>query len=118
MWAVLDDKQPLLGPDGQSQGHTTTAAAPAGLGMVVVSGRNMMGQCLKSDDFLLQGDFTGLSPDLDWTSSRIWSSPTESVGSLTDCPLGPLELAGSGESPSESIGKGGGSVKYTLVYML
>jgi hypothetical protein len=46
VWAVLDNEQPLLGPDGQSQGHTTTAAAPAGLGMVVVSGRNMMGQCL------------------------------------------------------------------------
>jgi hypothetical protein len=24
-----------------------------------------------------------------------------------DCPLGPLELAGSGESPLESVGKGG-----------
>jgi hypothetical protein len=41
--AVLDDEQPLLGPDGHSQGHTTTAA---GLGVVVVSGRNMMWQCL------------------------------------------------------------------------
>jgi hypothetical protein len=44
--AVLDDEQPLLGPDGHSQGHTTTAAAAAGLGVVVVSGRNMMWQCL------------------------------------------------------------------------
>ena len=46
------------------------------------------GQSGQSNDFLLQGDFTGLSPDLDQTSSRIWSSPM-------DCPLGPLELAGS-----------------------
>ena len=66
------------------------------------------GQSSQSDDFLLQGDFTGLSPDLDRTSSGIWSSPMESVGSLTDCPLGPLELAGSSESPLESVGKGGG----------
>ena len=66
------------------------------------------GQSGQSDDFLLQGDFTGLSPDLDQTSSRIWSSPMESIGSLTDCPLGLLELAGSGESLSESVGKGGG----------
>ena len=29
--------------------------------------------------------------------------------------LSPLELAGSGESLLESIGKGGGSVKYTNV---
>jgi len=43
---VLDDEQPLLGPNGRSQGHTTTAAAAAGLGMVVVSGRNVVGQCL------------------------------------------------------------------------
>ena len=66
------------------------------------------GQSSQSDDFLLQGDFTGLSPDLGQTSSGIWSSPTESIGSPTDCPLGPLELAGFGESPSESVGKGGG----------
>ena len=66
------------------------------------------GQSGQSDDFLLQGDFTGLSPDLDQTSSGIWSSPMESVGSSMDCPLGLLELAGSSESPSESIGKGGG----------
>ena len=62
----------------------------------------------QSDDFLLQGDFTGLSPDLDQTSSGIWSSPMESIRSPTDCPLGLLELAGSGESPLEK----GGSVKY------
>ena len=62
----------------------------------------------KSDDFLLQGDFTGLSPDLDRTGSGIWSSLTESIGSPMDCLLGPSELAGSGESPSESVGKGGG----------
>ena len=62
----------------------------------------------QSDDFLLQGDFTGLSPDLDWTSSGIWSSPIDSVGSPMDCPLSPLELAGSGESPLESVGKEGG----------
>jgi len=43
---VLDDEQPLLGPNGRSQGHTTAAAAAAGLGMVVVSGRNVVGQCL------------------------------------------------------------------------
>ena len=65
------------------------------------------GQSGQSDDFLLQGDFTGLSPDLDQTSSGIWSSPTDSIGSPTDCPLGLSELAGSGESPLESIGKGG-----------
>ena len=59
----------------------------------------------KSNDFLLQGDFTGLSPDLDRTGSRIWSSPMESIGSLTDCPLGPSELAGSSESPSEKGGE-------------
>jgi hypothetical protein len=43
---VLDDEQPLLGPNGRSQGHTTAAAAVVGLGMVVVSGRNVLGQCL------------------------------------------------------------------------
>ena len=42
---------------------------------------------------------------MDWTSSGIWSSPTDSVGSLRDCPLGPLELAGSGESPLEKRGE-------------
>ena len=62
----------------------------------------------QSDDFLLQGDFTGLSPDLDQTSSGMWSSPMDSVGSPMDCPLGPSELAGSSESPLEK----GGSVKY------
>ena len=67
------------------------------------------GQSGQSDDFLLQGDFTRLSPDLDQTSSGMWSSPMDSVGSPTDCPLGPSELAGSGESPLEK----GGSVKYT-----
>ena len=46
MRVVLNDEQPLLGPDGHSQGHTTMAAAAAGLGVVVVSGRNMMWQCL------------------------------------------------------------------------
>ena len=46
MRAVLDDEQPLLGSDGHSQGHMTTVAAAAGLGVVVVSGRNMMWQCL------------------------------------------------------------------------
>jgi hypothetical protein len=49
-----------------------------------------------------------ITGDLDRTSSGIWSSPTDSVGSPTDCLLGPSELAGSGESPSESVGKGGG----------
>jgi hypothetical protein len=43
---VLDSEQPLLGPDGHSQGHTTAAAAAGGLWMVVVSGRNVVGQCL------------------------------------------------------------------------
>ena len=46
MWAVLNNEQPLLGLDGHSQGHTTTAVAADGLGIVVVRGRNMMGQCL------------------------------------------------------------------------
>src|SRR6266567_1025314 len=73
------------------------------------------GQSGQSDDFLLQGDFTRLSPDLDWTSSGIWSSLTDSVGSPTGCPVGLLELAGSSESPLEFVGKGGGSVKY-MVY--
>ena len=66
------------------------------------------GQSGQSDVFLLQSDFTGLSPDLDRTSSGIWSSPTDSVGSPTGCPVSPLELAGSGESPLESVGKEGG----------
>ena len=66
------------------------------------------GQSGQSNDFLLQSDFTGLSPDLDRTSSGLWSSPMDSVGSPTDCPVGPLELAGSSESPLESIGKEGG----------
>jgi hypothetical protein len=66
------------------------------------------GQSGQSDDFLLQGDFTRLSPDLDRTSSGIWSSPTDSVGSPTDPADSPSELAGSGESPLESVGKGGG----------
>jgi len=43
---VLDDEHPLLGPNGRSQGHTTAAAAVGRLGMVVVSGRSVMGQCL------------------------------------------------------------------------
>ena len=46
MRAVLDDEQPLLGPDGYLQGHMTMAVAAAGLGVVVMSGRNMMWQCL------------------------------------------------------------------------
>jgi len=66
------------------------------------------GQFDQSDVFLLQSDFTGLSPDLDQTSSRIWPSPTDSVGSLTGCPVSPLELTGSGESLLESVGKQGG----------
>lgn len=69
------------------------------------------GQSSQSNDFLLQGDFTRFSLDLDQTSSRIWSSPTDSVGSLTDCLLGLSELAGSSESPLESIRKGGGECK-------
>jgi hypothetical protein len=40
---VLDDEQPLLGPNGQWQGQTVTTAAAAGRGMVVVSGRNVDG---------------------------------------------------------------------------
>ena len=43
---VLNDEQPLLGPNGRSQGHTTGAAAAVGLGMVVERGRNVLGQCL------------------------------------------------------------------------
>ena len=43
---VLNDEQPLLGPDGHSQGHMTATVAAGGLGMVVVSGRNVLGQCL------------------------------------------------------------------------
>ena len=46
MWAVLNNEQPLLGLDGHLQGHTTMAVAADGLGVVVVSGRNMIGQCL------------------------------------------------------------------------
>jgi hypothetical protein len=40
---MLDDEQPLPGPNGRSQGHTMAAD---GLGIVVVSGRNVLGQCL------------------------------------------------------------------------
>ena len=43
---VLNSEQPLLGPDGHSQGHTTVAVAVGGSRMVVVSGRNVVGQCL------------------------------------------------------------------------
>jgi hypothetical protein len=46
---VLDSEQPLLGPDGHSQGHTTAAAAAGGLWMVVVKwkecGGTMFGNC-------------------------------------------------------------------------
>jgi len=76
------------------------------------------GQSSQSDNFLLQSDFTGLSPDLDWTSSGIWSSPTDSVGSLTDCPA---ESIGIGWVQSKSVGihwKRGGSVKYTNIAVL
>ena len=57
--------------------------------------------------------FTGLSPDLDRTSSGIWSSLTESIGSPTDCSA---ESIGIGWVRWKSIGirrKRGGSVKYT-----
>ena len=43
---VLNNEQPLLGPNGHSQGHMTAAAMAGGLRMVVVSGRNVVGQCL------------------------------------------------------------------------
>ena len=46
MCVVLDSEQPMLGPDGHLQGHTMAAAAAGGLWMVVVSGRNVVGQCL------------------------------------------------------------------------
>ena len=39
----------------------------------------------QSDAFLLQGESIGLGPDWDQTSSRIWSSPIDSIGSLMDC---------------------------------
>jgi len=46
MCVVLNDEQPLLGPNGRLQGHTTGAAVVVGLGMVVERGRNVLGQCL------------------------------------------------------------------------
>ena len=42
---VLNSEQPLLGPDGHSKGHTMAVVAAGGLRMVVVSGRNVVGQC-------------------------------------------------------------------------
>jgi len=39
----------------------------------------------QSDNFLLQSDFTRLEPDLNQTSSGIWSSLTDSIGSPMDC---------------------------------
>jgi len=67
----------------------------------------------QSDNFLLQSDFTRLEPDLNQTSSRIWSSLTDSIGSLMDCLA---KSVGIGWVQSKSVGicrKRGGSVKYT-----
>ena len=47
----------------------------------------------------------GLSLDFAWTTSGIQSCPTDSDGLPMDCPLSPWELAGSDESPTESVGQ-------------
>jgi len=47
MCVVFDNEQPLLGPDGHSQGHTMTmVVAVGGLQVIVVSGRNVVEQYL------------------------------------------------------------------------
>ena len=58
-----------------------------------------------SNHFLLLSGLSGLSLDFAWTSSGIQSCPMDSDGLPTDCPLSPSEMAGSDESPSESIGQ-------------
>ena len=59
----------------------------------------------QSNHFLLLSGLSGLSLDFGWTSSGIWSCPTDSDGLPTDCPLSPSEMAGSDESPTESVGQ-------------
>jgi hypothetical protein len=78
---------------------------------------NMTGFCLcplefqwtqksgQSNHFLHVSGLSGLSLDVAWTSSGIQSFPTDSDGILTDCPLGVSEMAGSDESPTESVGQ-------------
>ena len=50
-------------------------------------------------------DFHWTLPGLGWTNSGIQPDPMDSDGLPMDCPLGPSEMAGSDESPSESVGK-------------
>ena len=59
----------------------------------------------QSNHFLLLSGLSGLSLDFAWTSSGIQSCPTDSDGLPMDCLLGPLEMAGSDKSPSESVGQ-------------
>ena len=58
---------------------------------------------LEVNTFLLQDHSTRLGLDLDQTHSGIWSSQVQQI-----VQLGPLELAGSSQSPLESVGKWGG----------
>ncbi|KIJ94670.1 hypothetical protein K443DRAFT_27066, partial [Laccaria amethystina LaAM-08-1] len=55
----------------------------------------------QSNHFLHLSGLSGLPLDFAWTSSGIQSFPTDSDGIPTDCPLGPSEMAGSDESPTE-----------------
>ena len=59
----------------------------------------------QSNHFLLLSGLSGLSLDFAWTTNGIQSCPTNSDELPMDCPLSPLEMAGSDKSPSESIGQ-------------